>query len=79
MLIIFLLSKSFPVTERVERLFNLLGQDITYNMSNGKTKTNKHIQYAVFTKRKIGSRFMLDSLNYLGHSISYDEVNNIET
>ena len=34
-----LLSKSFPVAEIVERLSNSLGQDIIYNISNGKTKT----------------------------------------
>ena len=38
-----LLSKSFPVAERVERMSNSLGEDIIYNMSNGKTKTIKHV------------------------------------
>ena len=48
-------------------------------MSNGKTKTIKHVQLSITTKRKTGSRLMLDSLNCFGHSISYDEVNNVET
>ena len=74
-----LLSKSFPVAERVERLSNLLGQDIIYNMSNGKIETIKHVQLGITTKRKTGSRVMLDSRNRLGHSISYYEVNNVET
>ena len=74
-----LLSKSFPVAERVERMSNSLGEDIIYNMSNGKTKTIKHVQLDITTKRKTGSRLILDSLNYLGHSVSYDEVNNVET
>ena len=73
-----LLSKSFPVAERVERLPYSLGQD-TYNMSNRKTKTIKHVQLGITAKRKTRSRLMLDSLNRLGHSISYDEVNNVET
>ena len=74
-----LLSKSFPVAERVERLSSLLGQDTIYNMSNGKIKTIKHIQLCITTKRKTGFRLMLDSLNRLGHLFSYDEVNNVET
>ena len=69
-----LLSKSFPVAERVERLSSSLGQDIIYNMSNGKTKAIKQVQLGITTKRKTGSRLMLDSLNCLGHPISYDET-----
>ena len=71
-------SRSFPVAERVERLSNSLGQIIIYNKSTGKTKTIKHIQLGITTKRKTGSRLVLDSVNCLCHSISYDEVNNVE-
>ena len=74
-----LLSKNFPVAARVERLSYSLGQDIIYNMSNGKIKTIKHVQLGITTKKKTGSGLMLDSLNRLGHSISYDEVSNAET
>ena len=74
-----LLSKSFPVAQRVERLSSLLGQDIIYNMSIGKIKTIKQVQLSITTKRTTGSRVMLHSLNRLGHSISYDEVNNVKT
>ena len=70
--------KSFPVAERVDRLSNSLGLDI-YNLSNGKTKTIKHIQLDITTQRKTGSRLMLDSLNCLGHSVFHDEVNNVGT
>ena len=69
-----LLSKSFPVAERVERLSSSLGQDIIYNMSNGKAKAIKQVQLGITTKRKTGSRLMLDSLNCLGHPISYDKT-----
>ena len=74
-----LLSKNFPVAARVERLSYSLGQDIIYNMSNGKIKTIKHVQLGITTKKKTGSGLMLDSLNRLGYSISYDEVSNAET
>ena len=72
-----LLSKSFPVSERVERLSNLLRQNIIYDMSNGKSKVTKHVQLAITTKRKTGSRLMLDSVNC--HSISYDKVQYFKT
>ena len=72
-----LLSKSFPVSERVERLSNLLRQNIIYDMSNGKSKVTKHVQLGITTKRKTGSRLMLDSVNC--HSISYDKVHNFKT
>ena len=74
-----LLSKSFRLAERLERMSNSLRQDIIYNMSNGKTKTIKHFQLGTTTNRKTGCRLVLDSLNCLGHSIFYDEVNNVET
>ena len=74
-----LISKSYPVAARVERLSNSLGQDIIYNMGNGKIKTIKHVQLGIATKRKTGPRLMLDSLNHLGYSVSYGEVNNVET
>ena len=75
----FFAIKELPCNRKSGETVQLVGQDIIYNMSNGKTETNKHVQYAITTKRKIGFRFILDSLNYLGDSISYDEVNNIET
>ena len=61
-----------------QKIVQLLGQDIIYNMCNGKTKIIKRVQYTITTKTKIGSRLMLDSLNHLGHSVFYDRENNIE-
>ena len=74
-----LLSKSLPVAERVERLSNSLGQDIIYNMSNEQWKDQNHQIRSSWhdCKRKTGSRLMLDSLNRLGYSIPYDEVNKV--
>ena len=74
-----LLSKNHPVSQRVSCLTNSIGQDIIYNLTKGKQKTVKHVQLGIVTKRKTGSKFMINSLNRFGHSISYDEVNNIET
>ena len=58
---------------------NSIGQDIIYNLTKGKQKTVKHVQLGIVTKRKTGSKFMINSLNRISHSISDDEVNNIET
>ena len=58
---------------------NSIGQGIIYNFTKGKQKTVKHVQLSIVTKRKTGSKFMINSLNRFGYSISYDEVNNIET
>ena len=53
-----LLSKSFPVGERVEKMSNSLEPDIIYNMSDENTKTIKHVQLDITTKKKTGSRLM---------------------
>ena len=44
-----LLSKSFPVGERVERMSKSLEQDIIYNMGDENTKTIKHVQLDITT------------------------------
>ena len=75
----FLLTKTFPVSKRVQRLTKSLGQDLIYNSTHGAIKTVKHLQLGIVTKRKTGSKFLINCLNKLGHTISYDEVSNVET
>ena len=48
-----------------------------YNSSRGKVKTVK--QLGITVKRKTASKFVINCLNRLGHSISYDEINHVET
>ena len=74
-----LLTNETVPSERVKRLVKSLGQDIIYNVTRGKLKTAKHSQLGVFVKRKTGSRLLIDFLNRLGHTISYHEVNSLET
>ena len=38
-----LLSKTHPVSQRVLRLTNSIGQDIIYNLTKGKQKTKRKI------------------------------------
>ena len=45
----------------------------------GRKKVNKHVQLAMAIKRKTGSVSVIRWLNRYGHSISYDELNAVET
>ena len=65
--------------KRTSRLVKSIRQDILYNSSNGRIKTMKQLQLGVFTKRKTGSKLLIECLNKLGHSVSYYEVNRFET
>ena len=51
-----------------------------YYLEYAQWKDQNHQTRSVYktTKRKIGYRFMLDSLNHLGHSVFYIKLNNIE-
>ena len=69
----------FGKSAKGKRLINSIGQDTIYNSTRGRIKTVKHIQTGIVTIRKTGSKFLIDCLHRLGHSISYHEVNRIET
>lgn len=62
-------------SERVSRLVKSIGQDLMYNSTSGSVKTVKHTQVGLVAKRKTGSKLMINTLNKLGHSISYSETN----
>ena len=74
-----LLTNETVPSERVKRLVKSLGQDIIYNITRGNPKTSKHTQLGVFAKSKTGSSLLIKCLNQLGHTISYHEVNSLET
>ena len=69
------MSKTHPVYLRVPCLTNSTGQDILHNLIKGKPKTVKLVQLGIVKKRKTESKFMINSLDRFGHSISYDDVN----
>ena len=68
-----------PENKRTSRLVKSIGQDILFNSTKGRVKTIKQLQLGVFTKRKTGSKLLIECLNKLGHSVSYYEVNRFET
>ena len=72
-----LLTNETVPSERVKRLVKSLDKDIIY-VTRGKL-TAKQTQPGVFVKRKTGSRLLIDYLNRQGHTISYHEVNSLET
>lgn len=74
-----LLTKRRKPSERVKRLTKSLGQDLMYNATRGNIKTVKHTQLGIFIKRITGSRLVIDCFNRFGHTISYHEVNALET
>ena len=66
-------------TVRTSTLVSSIAQDIMFNATSVKLKTVKQLQLGIFTKRKTGSKMMIQCLNRLGHSVSYSEVNKFET
>ncbi|XP_047132181.1 uncharacterized protein LOC124811086 [Hydra vulgaris] len=56
-----------------------LCEDVIYNITNGNHRCSKHVLLGLSTKRKTGSKELIKWLNKLGHGISYDEVNYLET
>ena len=46
--------------KRTSRLVESIGQDILFNSSNGRIKTMKQLQLGAFTKRKTGSKLLIE-------------------
>ena len=78
-LLLSILSAREKKTERISRLIDSEAQDLTYNASMGRTRVKKHVQLGISIKRKTASVEVIRLLNHYGHSISYDEVNVLET
>ena len=63
-----------------ERFIKSISQDLIYACSNITQKNSiKHVEIECWVKRKIGSRRIITWIKYLGNSISYHEVNLVET
>lgn len=74
-----LLSYNGKPGEKTQRYIQSFGQDLIYTISNGKTRTKKHVLLSFAIKRKTGSKDVIKWVNRFGHGISYDEVNVLET
>jgi hypothetical protein len=56
-----------------------IGQDMLHAVSHGEVHTPKHISLAMTVNHLTGSKQIVTLLNRLGHTISYDELQCIDT
>eukprot|EP00112_Aurelia_sp_Birch-Aquarium-sp1_P017646 Seg411.7 transcript_id=Seg411.7/GoldUCD/mRNA.D3Y31 product="hypothetical protein" protein_id=Seg411.7/GoldUCD/D3Y31 len=67
------------IGEKVERLVDSFSQDVMHAVSKGKFLTPKHAAVGLGLHSLTGQKLPITILARLGHSISYDTVNEIET
>ncbi len=66
-------------SQRVQRLVQSFGHDIVYAVTCGKTQPSKHIILPFSVKSLTGNVELINILNRLGHSVSYSQMQEIET
>lgn len=67
------------ISERVERLVDSFSQDLMHAVSKGQFLTPKHVAVGLGLHSLTGQKLPITVLSRLGHSITYDTVNEIET
>ncbi|CAC5416584.1 unnamed protein product [Mytilus coruscus] len=72
-------SKLDISSEVLHRRIMSLAQDLIYSVSKGYTKTPKHVALAIYLKTQTGSSEIVKIINKFGHSVSYDQAEEIET
>ena len=63
----------------VHRLVVSLSQDLIHCVSRGRVKTSKHVLLPMTVKSLTGSVELITILNRFGHSLSYSQVEELET
>ena len=66
-------------SERIRRLCNSISSDMVYAVTNGKIKAQKHILLPFAVKSLTGNVELIQILNRLGHSVSYSQIEEIDT
>ena len=66
-------------SQRVQRLLRSFAHDMVYAVTGGQTKPPKHIVLAFTVKSLTGNVELINVLNRLGHSISYSQMEEIDT
>ena len=74
-----LLTSLGSKSSHLNRIISSLAQDLVYNASFGRKRVQKHVQLGICVKRKSRSVDLIRWLNHYGHTISYNEINSIET
>ena len=67
-----------PVKSDIQRRILAIGQDLLYTTSKGRVKTPKHVSLAMAVKNLTGSSQVVTLINRFGHSISYNELLEME-
>ena len=68
-----------PPSARVERLIQSFSQDCVYAITAGVQKPGKHILLPWTVKTLTGNVELIKILNWLGHGISYSQLEEIDT
>lgn len=66
-------------SDRVQRLAISLASDFVFAVTCGKTKPPKHILLPFAVKALTGNTELVRTLNRLGHSVSYSQIEEIDT
>ena len=67
------------ISSRTQCQTNSIGQDIIYNVTNGKVQTPKHILLPYAVKSLTGNVELIHMLNRLGYGVSYSQMVEIDT
>ena len=66
-------------SDRKKRRVKAICQDTIYACTNGRKVPSKHLQLGIAVKKLTGSKRLIEILNRLGHSISYNAIEETET
>ena len=66
-------------SERVKRLTTSFGSDLIFAVTCGKKKPPKHLLLPFAVKSLTGNTELIHTLNRLGHSVSYSQVQEVDT
>lgn len=66
-------------SEKKSRLVQSIASDIVYAVNNGNLNPAKHLQLGIVLKNCCSQRKTLDIVNHLGHCVSYNVAEELET
>lgn len=73
------LTSKACISEADERRVLMIAQDVVHCASHGRIKMPKHVSLGMSIRHLTGSKQLVTMLNRMGHCISYDDVEVIDT
>lgn len=73
------LKKTRTFTEKKKNRLSSIASDVVYSVMGGRFRPAKHMELGLVVKTIAGSRKLLEILNRLGHCVSYNVVEELET